>query len=493
MDKNSHTSNADSPDTQSASAFSAKTPFNLSSSNNGGLAPAISVLIVDDEPGMRNFLIKALNKRFALVESADSIETAEEIRKRCHFDLIICDIKLPGRSGIEWHEAISGDERRSDIIFMTAYADLETAIEALRAGASDFILKPFRLEQMMAAIDRCVERRLMARENFVLKRELNTVYSSGNAMLGESQAIRDVDSIIRRVAPTPSAVLIEGESGTGKELAARALHENSSRTGAFVPVNCGAIAADILESELFGHTKGAFTGAQKAREGLFTFASGGTLFLDEIGEMPLAMQAKLLRVLELKAVRPVGSEQEVSVDVRIVAATNRNLEEEVKEGRFREDLYYRLNVLTLTLPPLRDRPEDIPTLVHSFSRKLSKELGLPPVPLTHEDMAVISGYSWPGNIRELKNFVERCILLGRLPIESFAKGDSLSQSQENHPSEGRGYPSSWSMDEVEKHHILQVLSEFQGNKSAAARQLGISRKTLDRKLQAWDDIQGTEP
>ncbi|OOV87677.1 sigma-54-dependent Fis family transcriptional regulator [Oceanospirillum linum] len=459
---------------------------------SGSLSPAISVLIVDDEPGMRNFLIKALSKRFALVESADSIETAEEIRKRCHFDLIVCDIKLPGRSGIEWHEATTDNERRSDIIFMTAYADLETAIEALRAGASDFILKPFRLEQMMAAIDRCVERRLMARENFVLKRELNTVYSSGSAMLGESQVIRDVDSIIRRVAPTPSAVLIEGESGTGKELAARALHENSGRTGAFVPVNCGAIAADILESELFGHTKGAFTGAQKAREGLFSFASGGTLFLDEIGEMPLAMQAKLLRVLELKAVRPVGSEQEVSIDVRIVAATNRNLQEEVKEGRFREDLYYRLNVLTLTLPPLRDRPEDIPTLVHSFSRRLSKELGLPPVPLTHEDMSAISGYSWPGNIRELKNFVERCILLGRLPIETFVSGDTLSQNRETAQAEGRGYPSTWAMDEVEKHHILQVLSEFQGNKSAAARQLGISRKTLDRKLQAWDEAQGSE-
>lgn len=460
---------------------------------NNPLTPAISVLIVDDEPGMRNFLIKALSKRFALVESADSIETAEEIRKRCHFDLIVCDIKLPGRSGIEWHEAITDETRRSDIIFMTAYADLETAIEALRAGASDFILKPFRLEQMMAAIDRCIERRLLARENFVLKRELNTVFSSSSAMLGESQIIKDVDSIIRRVAPTPSAVLIEGESGTGKELAARALHENSGRSGAFVPVNCGAIAADILESELFGHTKGAFTGAQKAREGLFTFASGGTLFLDEIGEMPLAMQAKMLRVLELKAVRPVGGEQEISIDVRIVAATNRNLEEEVKEGRFREDLYYRLNVLTLTLPPLRDRPEDIPTLVHSFSRRLSQELGLPPVPLAHEDMAAITRYSWPGNVRELKNFVERCILLGRLPLESFSKGDSLSQSATGTRTESRGYPFDWPMDVVEKHHILQVLSEFKGNKSAAARQLGISRKTLDRKLQAWDESQGNTP
>ncbi len=449
--------------------------------------PAVSVLIVDDEPGMRNFLVKALSKRFALVESADSVETAEEIRKRCHFDLLICDIKLPGRSGIEWHEALGEGERRSDIIFMTAYADLETAIEALRAGASDFILKPFRLEQMTTAIDRCLERRLLARENFVLRREVSSVFSSNSAMIGESQAIQDVDNIIRRVAPTPSAVLIEGESGTGKELAARALHQYSGRTGAFVPINCGAIAPDILESELFGHTKGAFTGAQKARDGLFTFATGGTLFLDEIGEMPLSMQAKLLRVLELKAVRPVGGEQEISIDVRIVAATNRNLEEEVREGRFREDLYYRLNVLTLTLPPLRDRREDVPTLIHNFSRKLSRELGLPPVPFAHEDLQAMSHYSWPGNIRELKNFVERCILLGRLPVDSFPEQNKLSAEKGNKQEQGRGYPSEWPMDQVEKHHILQVLADHQGNKSAAARQLGISRKTLDRKLQAWDE------
>lgn len=462
-------------------------PKNSSKETTLSDLPAVSVLIVDDEPGMRNFLVKALSKRFALVESADSVETAEEIRKRCHFDLLICDIKLPGRSGIEWHEALGEGERRSDIIFMTAYADLETAIEALRAGASDFILKPFRLEQMTTAIDRCLERRLLARENFVLRREVSSVFSSNSAMIGESQAIQDVDNIIRRVAPTPSAVLIEGESGTGKELAARALHQYSGRTGAFVPINCGAIAPDILESELFGHTKGAFTGAQKARDGLFTFATGGTLFLDEIGEMPLSMQAKLLRVLELKAVRPVGGEQEISIDVRIVAATNRNLEEEVREGRFREDLYYRLNVLTLTLPPLRDRREDVPTLIHNFSRKLSRELGLPPVPFAHEDLQAMSHYCWPGNIRELKNFVERCILLGRLPVDSFPEQNKLSTEKGNNQEQGRGYPSEWPMDQVEKHHILQVLADHQGNKSAAARQLGISRKTLDRKLQAWDE------
>ncbi|SKA11269.1 two component, sigma54 specific, transcriptional regulator, Fis family [Oceanospirillum multiglobuliferum] len=448
--------------------------------------PAVSVLIVDDELGMRSFLVKALSRRFALVESAESIESAEEIRKRCHFDLLICDIKLPGRSGIEWHEALQQSERRSDIIFMTAYAELETAIEALRAGASDFILKPFRLEQMMAAIDRCLERRFLARENFVLKRELNAVFNGNSAMIGESQVIKDVDAIIRRVAPTPSAVLIEGESGTGKELAARALHQHSGRTGAFVPVNCGAIAPDILESELFGHTKGAFTGAQKARDGLFNYASGGTLFLDEIGEMPLVMQAKLLRALELKAVRPVGSEQEVKVDVRIVAATNRNLEHEVKEGRFREDLYYRLNVLTLTLPPLRDRPEDIAALVHCFSRKLSRELGLPPVPFAHEDMASMMAYHWPGNVRELKNFVERCILLGRLPVNSFPESQKSAPASESGAST-RGYSSEWALEQVEKHHILQVLADHQGNKSSAARQLGISRKTLDRKLQTWEE------
>lgn len=439
--------------------------------------PAASVLIVDDEPGMRSFLHKALSKRFALVELAGSIEEAEELRKRCHFDLMIVDIKLPGRSGMEWHEALEDTERSSDIIFMTAYADLETAIQALRAGASDFILKPFRLEQMMNAVERCLQRRAMMRANFVLRREVEKTFPTGD-MIGNSPAITQVQEVIHRVARTPSAVLIEGESGTGKELAARMLHQLSQRNGAFVPVNCGAISPDLLEAELFGHTKGAFTGATKARDGLFNFASGGTLFLDEVGEMPLLMQAKLLRALEQKAVRPVGSEQEISVDVRIIAATNRNLRDEVAQGNFREDLYYRLNVLSITLPPLRDRREDLPDLIYHFSAKLSRELGLTAIPFSHDDLNMLQTYSWPGNIRELKNLIERCILLGKLPADYF-------REQEEDKNKACGSFAGWSMDAVEKHHILLTLEQHEGNKSSAARQLGVSRKTLDRKLVNW--------
>ena len=451
--------------------------MDLAPADQNSIKPAVSVLIVDDEPGMCNFLHKALSKRFALVETATSVEEAEQLRKRCHFDLLIVDITLPGRSGMEWHEALEPSERRSDIIFMTAYADLETAIKALRIGASDFILKPFRLEQMMNAVERCLQRREMARKNFVLQREVTEQFPL-TEMIGASAAIQHVFEVVERVAPTPSAVLIEGESGTGKELVARLLHQYSQRGGPFVPVNCGAISPELLEAELFGHTKGAFTGANKAREGLFNFAAGGTLFLDEVGEMPVLMQAKLLRALEQKAVRPVGSEQEQAVDVRIVAATNRQLKQEVDDNRFREDLYYRLNVLSITLPPLRDRKEDIPDLVHHFSYRLSRDLGLPEIPFTHDDLVAMQNYPWQGNIRELKNLIERCILLGKLPAEYFKHSETL-------PAPGQSQYDGWSLEALEKQHILRTLEQHQGNKSSAARTLGVSRKTLDRKLNAW--------
>lgn len=444
--------------------------------------PTASVLIVDDEPGMRNYLAKALASRFALVEVADSLGAAEALRQRLHFDLLLVDIRLPDRSGIEWHEAL-GPERRSDIIFMTAYADLDMAVQALRAGASDFIIKPFRLEQLQSAVDRCLAQRRLARENFVLKRETQRLHRPDESMIGDSHAMAQVRTITERVAPTPSAVLIHGESGTGKELVARDLHRLSGRFGAFVPLNCGAIAGDLLESELFGHVKGAFTGAVKTREGLFTYADGGTLFLDEIAEMPLAMQAKLLRVLESKRIRPVGSEQEQPVDVRILAATHRDLQHEVSEGRFREDLYFRLNVLTLTLPALREHPEDIPALAHHFSRQLSRDLGLAALPWQHADLERLMHYPWPGNIRELKNFIERCILLGQLPSDMLDEASVAPSAVA-----ANGYPSDWSLEAVERAHILGVLEAHGHNKSSAARALGVSRKTLDRKLNAWQDL-----
>jgi DNA-binding NtrC family response regulator len=297
------------------------------------------VLVVDDEPGMVSFLQRSLALRCGWVATAGSVEEAAELLSRRHFDLIVLDIALPGRSGVEWLHELRDQGFAGDVVLMTAYADLETAIDALRAGASDFLLKPFSVAQMLNAVKRCFERSSLRRENFVLRRELDQRDDSVEGMVGTSVTMRDVCARIKRIAPTPSTVLIHGESGTGKELAARALHRMSLRSGGpFVPINCAAIAEELIESELFGHVKGAFTGAATGREGLFYYARGGTLFLDEISELPLPLQAKLLRVLEERRVRPVGSEQEVPVDVRVVAATNRNLAEEITAGRFRRDL-----------------------------------------------------------------------------------------------------------------------------------------------------------
>lgn len=441
-----------------------------------------SILIVDDELGMRNFLQKSLKRECGLIEVAESVEAAEELRRRCHFDLMIMDIRLPGRSGMDWINDLRKSDIRTDVIFMTAFADLDTAIQALRAGAADFILKPFRVEHMLSAVRNCLEKQRLKRDNFVLQRQLDQFYEL-DGMIGNSEAIKDVCSIIKRVAPSPSTLLIEGESGTGKELAARAMHEFSGRSGAFVPINCGSISPELLESELFGHVKGAFTGAHQARQGLFTYANGGTLFLDEIGEMPLAMQTKLLRVLEERVIRPVGSERETSVDVRIVAATNRNLENEVEKGNFREDLFYRLNVVSIRMPSLSERKDDIPLLAKYFSETLSVQLGLQAIPFNHQDLIALQSYHWPGNIREFKNIIERSLLLGKTPIDCIQKESVGNRSSDNKQS---SYPDSWSMQDVEKHHMKRVLNTVEGNKSEAARRLGVSRKTLERKFQAWE-------
>ncbi|MEH6822717.1 MAG: sigma-54 dependent transcriptional regulator [Motiliproteus sp.] len=440
----------------------------------------LSVLIVDDEPGIRDFLQRALAKEYSLVEAVGSAEEAEALRSRCHFDLLIVDICLPGISGVEWLTDVARHGLQSDVIFMTAFAELDKAIEALRIGASDFILKPFRLEQMITAVRRCMQQRQLRRENFVLKRQLDALYSM-EGMIGNSAPIKSLCQLIARVAPTPSVVLVEGESGTGKELVANAIHRLSLRKGPFVPINCGAIAPELIESELFGHVRGAFTGAQQSRDGLFRYADGGTLFLDEIGEMPLLMQSKLLRVLEEGRIRPLGSERDIPVNVRLVAATNRDLEQEAQLGNFRQDLFYRLNVLRLRVPPLRERSQDINLLVQHFSDQLAKRLGLPAIPFSHDDLLLMERYDWPGNIRELKNLIERCLLLGRLPAEAL-RGDAPTDCDEE-----TGYPLDWDLDQVEKEHILRVLDLSGGNKTQAAKQLGIARKTLDRKLQGWNE------
>ena len=437
-----------------------------------------SVLIVDDEQGIRNFLQKGLEKVFGLVEVAEDVEEAETLRQRCNFDLIISDIRLPGKSGVDWVTEIREQGSTTSVIFITAHASLETAIAALRVGASDFIMKPFRMDQMMASIEGCLAQQQMQRENIVLKRQVEQIYESG--MIGDCETMKSVCEVIKQVAPMPTTVLIGGESGTGKELAARALHRWSERKGSFVPVNCGAISEELMESEFFGHTKGAFTGAQNTREGLFTYANNGSLFLDEIGEMPMSMQVHLLRVLEERVIRPVGSNREIPVDVRIIAASNRDLAKEVENGNFRQDLYYRLNVVNVRMPPLRERMDDLPALVQYFSSTLASELGVSAPIVTGDDLFHMRAYDWPGNIRELKNVIERCLLLKKTPKQCISgqTGDvSASQAVTN----------SIRLDEVEKNNILKVLEMEGGNKSAAARVLGVSRKTLERKVKAWNE------
>jgi len=439
-----------------------------------------SVLVVDDEPGMRRFLKKALEKRFGLVEVSEDAAAAEALRSRCHFDLIIADIRLPGKSGVDWVRDIREQGSGTAVIFMTAHADLDAAIAALRVGAVDFILKPFRTEQILAAAASCLERQQMQRENFLLRREVDQRFDR-SGIVGGCEQIRNLCQVIKRVAPMRSTVLIEGESGTGKELVARAIHRWSGRKGGFVPINCGAFSAELLESEFFGHAKGSFTGAHQSREGLFTYANGGTLFLDEIGEMPLAMQAHLLRVLEERTIRPVGSNQQLPVDVRILAATNRDLSQEVAGGRFREDLFYRLNVLTMRIPALRERREDIPDLVGHFVHTLSAEMGIEPPAIRTEDLVRLMDYRWPGNVRELRDVIERCLLLNAAPAQCIAGPHMGGEADEEAGDEVR-------LDAVERRHILRVLSLEAGNKSSTARRLGIARKTLERKLKEWGEF-----
>ena len=443
-----------------------------------------SILVIDDEPGILSFLQRGLDRHFGMVETAGNLQTATALLERCHFDLIICDIRLPDGSGVVWATGLREQGNPVPVIFMTAYADLQTAIEALRVGAVDFLLKPFRLEQIQSAVERCLEHEALRRQNYVYKRQIEQDFDVSN-MIGECREVRTVCQIIKHVAPMPSTVLLEGESGTGKELAARAIHELSGRKGNFVSINCGAVSAELLESELFGHVKGAFTGAHQAREGLFAYANGGTLFLDEIGEMPLPMQVHLLRVLDEHTIRPVGANTEMRVDVRILAATNRNLLEEVSRSNFREDLYYRLNVLSLRMPPLRERSSDIGLLATHFLERLSIDLGVMQPRLDQVEMGRLASYRWPGNVRELRNVIERSLLLGILPSECLS---GLTQTG------GQAMPSGWmaavpaeslSLEEVEKQHILRVLEAEEQNKSGAARQLGVSRKTLERKLKAW--------
>ena len=461
------------------SNLSKKSKLEISSDPEFGpwLAQA-SILVVDDEPGMRNFLVRTLGPRCKRIEEAE--DTAEASRKldEKHFDVVILDNIMPGRTGVDW----LAEQRRigffADAILMTAYADLDTAIQALRAGAVDFVLKPFRSNQILNAVARCLDRGRLQRENYVLRYELRATSDHillREKLIGESPAIRRVRETISRVAPLPTSILLTGESGTGKEVAARSIHSLSDRANKpFVPVNCAAIPPDMIESELFGHVKGAFTSAEASREGLFMHAQGGTLFLDEIGELPLAMQSKLLRVIEDRRVRPVGSEREVPVDLRFIFATNAELEKGVEQGRFRADLFFRIHVMKIHLPPLKDRDNDILDLATLFMKKLSQQLGMPPVIMNEAMHEALLRYDWPGNVRELRNFIERTLILGAFPEDFLSRTKDLTGERAK------------SLADLEQQHILAILHEVGGNRDEAARVLGISRKTIDRKLTAWN-------
>jgi DNA-binding NtrC family response regulator len=446
--------------------------------------PLASVLVVDDEEGMRNFLTKTLATRCGQVLAAGSAEAAAQLCAQHRFDLLILDIALPGKSGIELLRELREQGHSGEVILITAFADLDTAIEALRAGASDFILKPFRIAQILNAMAQCLERSRLARENFVLRRTLSEKTPPLDGFVGNSVAMQVLHHALQRAASVPSTVLLAGESGTGKELAALALHARSPRAaGPFVPVNCATLSPELIDSELFGHARGAFTGAAKARDGLFYYAQGGTLFLDEIGELPLAQQAALLRVLEERRIRPVGSEQQIPVDVRIVAATNRALAEEVRAGRFRKDLYYRLQVVEITLPPLRAHKEDLPALVAHFIATLAPQLGLEPIEVTAEQMAYLQQYDWPGNVRELRNLVERSLILGALNVQALYPGLEPAPQPRTGGNAASAAPTD--LHTLEKQHILSVLESVGGDKTRAAALLGISRRTLERRWAEW--------
>jgi DNA-binding NtrC family response regulator len=447
--------------------------------------PLANLLVVDDELGMRNFLEKTLATRCGSVRCAADAESADELVRRHRFDLVILDITLPGKSGITWLRELREQGYAGEVVLITAFADLDTAIEALRAGASDFILKPFRVTQILNAVKGGLERATLRRENWVLRRAWLQRTPPAGALVGRSIAIKGLQAALLRVAGVNSTVLLTGESGTGKELAALALHRDSPRAaGPFVPVNCATMSAELIESELFGHAKGALPARSKGRDGLFVYAQGGTLFLDEIGDLPAPLQATLLRVLEDRRIRPVGSEQEIPVDVRIVAATNRPLAPEVDAGRFRNDLYYRLQVVEITLPPLRSHKEDIPDLVQHFVATLAPQLGVPPMQVSEEELAYLAQYDWPGNVRELRNLIERSLILGTLNVSALYQGLGRAPPGAASPPATSAAPPT-ALHALEKQHILAVLESVQGDKTRAAQLLGISRRTLERRVAEW--------
>jgi two-component system response regulator HydG len=446
-----------------------------------------NILIVDDEPGMREFLEIMLQKDGYSVDTAtDGSEAIDKIEGSL-FDLAIVDIQMPVLNGIEVLKKFNEKSPDTTVIMITAYASHETAIEAMKLGAYDYITKPFKIDEIKLVIKKALEKKKLERENTRLRKELETQYGFGN-IIGRSPSIVKVFELIKRVSELNVNVLITGESGTGKELVARALHERSGRRGPFLAINCAAVPENLLESELFGYTKGAFTDARTTRTGFFVEANQGTLFLDEIAEMPLGMQSKILRALQERSVRPLGSTQELPFDARIITATNKNLEQEVAEKRFRDDLYYRVNVVRIDVPPLRARGHDILVLAQHFLERAAARSNKPVTRIGRLVAEQLASYDWPGNVRELENCMERAVALAR--FDELTTEDLPAKVREFQSTEiaavGDDPEQLPSMDLVEERYVRRVLAAVGGNKTLAARILGFDRRTLYRKLARYN-------
>jgi len=445
-----------------------------------------NILVVDDEEAMRDSCRQALSGDGNKVEVAEDGAKGLAMLEKESFDLVILDLKMPGLSGMEVLKKIKEHDTEVVVVVITGYATIESAVEAMRRGAYDFIPKPFTPESLRVVVERALEKRRLWLENVLLRAQLEDRYG-GDVIIGQSKSMREVEKLIRKVAPADSTVLISGETGTGKELAARAIHSQSNRRDKpFIVVDCGGLVESLFESELFGHVKGSFTGATGTKHGRFEVADGGTVFLDEVGNIGMNIQAKLLRVLQEKEISRVGSSKVIKVDVRIVAATNKDLLKCVKEQTFREDLFYRLSVVPIVLPALRDRKEDIPLLANHFLIKYNTERGKGVTAISDEAMKVLTEYDWPGNVRELENVIERAVVLTKSGViepadlwyyELGASGEGTLSSDADEVK---------SLAEAEREHIIRTLRLFDGQIGRTSEALGIDRKTLRSKLKKYE-------
>jgi len=454
-----------------------------------------TVLVVDDEQVMCDMLATALGSRGFEVSTTTSAPEALERLEHSDFGVVLTDLQMPGADGIELCTRIAGNRPDLPVIVLTSFGSFELAVAAIRAGAYDFLTKPVEMDTVVLALDRALKHRELRDEVRRLRNAVRQTQHLGE-ILGASTVMKQVFDLVGRVAETDASVLITGESGTGKEMVAQALHQRGRRQrGAFVAVNCAAMPETLLESELFGHVRGAFTDAKSPRPGLFVQAHGGTLFLDEIGEMPLGLQPKLLRALQQRTVRPVGGENEVPFDVRLVAATNVDLEAAIEAGRFREDLFFRINVISIDVPPLRRRGNDVLMLAQRFVEEFAALNAKRVMGLTSPAAERLLAYGWPGNVRELRNCIERAVALTQFEQITLADlPEKIQTARRNQVLVATDDPSDFvPLEEVERRYILRVLEASSGNKASAARILGLDRKTLYRKLERWGAAEVSGP